>query len=1017
MKKGIIVAILIFQMVFIFHPNDVDGEPVQISFDDYRQRSPSFSPDDSKIVYSSSEDGGGYRDIWIMNADGSNHIQLTDNDFQEDDPSYDPSGDRIVFSLRGSSNSDIWVMDSDGSDPKPITDGQGKYFDPSVSPDGKSVICSYIEPDGDYASIVKVSIDGFSVETLAYDTLQMTEPVYSPDGNKIAYLVSSDDISGRGSIWIMDSDGNNRKKLVGNWDGWSSSFVGFHPYGEKILFTHPDPITYLSQIYCVNIDGSNRIQLTAVDTNLYCPTFNHAGNLIVYSSFEDDGNHLDMWTMEYMIPPDTIGKPSPPSNIQFNSDDDFINITWDDPLDTGNLSVLRYIVSYSPTGDNENWYKIALIPPSEQFYNLYFSYNESRNGSVEYFRVATQNGYGLSDESDTIEFRVIFSESSAGEPSQPRYFRATNEWNYIELTWDEPKDKGRSEIIKYTICRSSSDLSPSLSFDTDPSTFHFKDMDVENNVTYEYLITASNEKFTSVYGNRIKITFHLDRDKDGTADNDDAFIDDPTQWNDTDGDGYGDNPDGNNPDQFPTFELEWNDTDGDGHGDNGDVYPDDPSEWYDHDNDGVGDNADAFPFNSTEWSDTDGDGCGDNSDIYPDDPAEWKDSDNDDVGDNADAFPEDASEWEDSDGDGIGDNADAFPEDASEWEDSDGDGIGDNADLFMNDANEWNDTDSDGHGDNSDAFPSDAFEWEDSDSDGVGDNSDAYPFDPERFELNDTCDRPLMIVSHIPNKDEVIDNTDIVLMIEFSKKLDTYSLEVDDYLMVEEKEGMTIEGIWEPLDDPMIILFVPNDGWTPGKSYRISVSGAIYDVDDLTMGDDCSWNFSVAENAKSIIDGYSPEGNVTMSLGDFLEFAVMYDELDHASWLVREYGNGTLRAGSGRIFKFTPDHTGSYEIIFTGERENDVYHVRQVKWILEVIDAGETSEDDSTEDEEEIYYSPKDDDSPGLWIIMIILIIAIAVSLAWLFIIKVKNQPCMQDGDDAFEDVEQKLDAQDQDKV
>ena len=31
----------------------------------------------------------------------------------------------------------------------------------------------------------------------------------------------------------------------------------------------------------------------------------------------------------------------------------------------------------------------------------------------------------------------------------------------------------------------------------------------------------------------------------------DKFIDDPTQWNDTDGDGYGDNPLGNSPDSCP----------------------------------------------------------------------------------------------------------------------------------------------------------------------------------------------------------------------------------------------------------------------------------------------------------------------------------------------------------------------------------------------------------------------------------------------------------------------------------
>ncbi|MBC7108394.1 MAG: hypothetical protein H5T41_06370 [Methanomassiliicoccales archaeon] len=135
----------------------------------------------------------------------------------------------------------------------------------------------------------------------------------------------------------------------------------------------------------------------------------------------------------------------------------------------------------------------------------------------------------------------------------------------------------------------------------------------------------------------------LDSDGDGISDHDDAFPSDSTQWADTDGDGYGDNPTGNNPDAFPNDPNEWKDTDGDGYGDNSDEFPNNPYEHVDSDNDGVGDNSDAFPYDSTQWSDRDGDGYGDNPsgknpDAFPDDPTEWKDSDRDGVGDNADFY-------------------------------------------------------------------------------------------------------------------------------------------------------------------------------------------------------------------------------------------------------------------------------------------------------------------------------------------------------------------------------------------
>ena len=253
-----------------------------------------------------------------------------------------------------------------------------------------------------------------------------------------------------------------------------------------------------------------------------------------------------------------------------------------------------------------------------------------------------------------------------------------------------------------------------------------------------------------------------DSDGDGYGDNasgnnSDAFPNDSSQWSDIDGDGYGDNPNGTNADAFPNDPNQWADSDGDGYGDNsnatgGDLWPNDPSQWWDSDGDGYGDNTsgtngDAFPSDGTQWSDSDGDGYGDNSnvtggDLWPNDPSQWWDSDGDGYGDNTsgtngDAFPSDGTQWSDGDGDGWGDNPtgnnpDAFPQDGTQWSDQDGDGYGDNAngnnpDAFPTDGTQWADQDGDGYGDNPlgnnpDDFPTDGTQWVDGDGDGYGDN-------------------------------------------------------------------------------------------------------------------------------------------------------------------------------------------------------------------------------------------------------------------------------------------------------
>ena len=289
----------------------------------------------------------------------------------------------------------------------------------------------------------------------------------------------------------------------------------------------------------------------------------------------------------------------------------------------------------------------------------------------------------------------------------------------------------------------------------------------------------------------------LDSDSDGYSDPDanwpattdcygaDAFPNDPTQWCDEDNDGFGSNPEGNNPDDCPNQagpsnqnEFGCPDRDGDGWSNSGDPFPDDGTQWADSDGDNYGDNQtgnnpDAFPNDGSQWRDQDGDGYGDNpggtnGDRFPADPLQWSDFDNDGYGDNfvdedgdgvsegtSDVCPQTYGESSnaasrgcpDSDGDGYTDPLDAFPTQPLQWADTDGDGFGDNVQFtdgdecvdvygksMYNGRQGCPDSDLDGHADpegmwlpkpdctGADAFPDDPLQWCDKDGDGVGDN-------------------------------------------------------------------------------------------------------------------------------------------------------------------------------------------------------------------------------------------------------------------------------------------------------
>ena len=275
----------------------------------------------------------------------------------------------------------------------------------------------------------------------------------------------------------------------------------------------------------------------------------------------------------------------------------------------------------------------------------------------------------------------------------------------------------------------------------------------------------------------------VDDDGDGYGTRQDVFPNDNTQWFDTDGDTYGDQQSGNNPDGCPTVFgnssidiLGCPDYDGDGYSNSGDQFPGFATQWNDSDWDGYGDNingyqGDACPTvlgtsNRNETGAINAEdatfGCPDNdfdgyANIIDDCINNYGDSaysieqglnesyvgcpdaDNDKYEDSTDPCPlQYGTSWfdvlacPDSDGDGISNNRDPSPltpsDDTNDWD----------MDGFM-DLRNWTNTDGLQYWINgTDVFADEITQWIDTDSDGYGDNEngtnpDAFPSDQTQW--------------------------------------------------------------------------------------------------------------------------------------------------------------------------------------------------------------------------------------------------------------------------------------------
>lgn len=234
---------------------DGTGNPVQISNDAYEDYLPQFSPNGTKVVYSSYQpiptDSTTYQwQVVVANSDGTGAAQvlpIPEGVLYQMHPTYSPDGTKLAMMAAGYTNGvsfdGIMLTNADGTNAQVLSNplySEGCYYCvdelPAFTPDGSSIVFSRDNWNGssEFEDIYIMNVDGSNPTQLTNSVGLNNDPLVlniSGVGTRILFTSNRDNLStGTGGFDLYSSklDGTGVTRLTSNsiYDAFSEWWYG-----------------------------------------------------------------------------------------------------------------------------------------------------------------------------------------------------------------------------------------------------------------------------------------------------------------------------------------------------------------------------------------------------------------------------------------------------------------------------------------------------------------------------------------------------------------------------------------------------------------------------------------------------------------------------------------------------------------------------------------------------------------------------------------------------------------------
>jgi TolB protein len=207
---------------------------------------------------------GSTSQLYAMNANGSGgHLLFDDPDNWDSGPRYSPDVSKIVYSSCGGTGCTIDVVDAEGIGPATkLTSSNWNAFNPTWSPDG-SKIAFESNQDGLLDAVWVMNANGSNQTRLTAPALEAGYPDWSPDGKHILFqdlccLFGT-------NVWVMNADGSGQKQLTHMPTKHQDGFARYSPDGKKIVLV--TDLAYkdncCSDLYTMDANGTHLTKIVS----------------------------------------------------------------------------------------------------------------------------------------------------------------------------------------------------------------------------------------------------------------------------------------------------------------------------------------------------------------------------------------------------------------------------------------------------------------------------------------------------------------------------------------------------------------------------------------------------------------------------------------------------------------------------------------------------------------------------------------------------------------------------------